>query len=143
MESREFLKKFITAQAEHYETALAEIRAGKKRSHWMWYIFPQLRGLGQSPMAHYYGLTGLDQAKAYLEDPILRKNLVEITGALLRLEQSDPVAIFGSIDSLKLRSCLTLFAQAAPDIPEFSQALEKFYQNRRDPQTLTLLTRGK
>lgn len=133
------LERFVSAQQQSYPTALAEIRQGRKRSHWMWYIFPQLKGLGFSDTARYYGIEDLEEAKAYMRHPSLRQNLIQITQALLKLDQSDPVMILGDIDGKKLRSCMTLFEAAAPEVPEFAQALEKFYYGKRDGRTLSML----
>ena len=135
------LDKFVSAQARDYDTALAEIRSGYKRSHWMWYIFPQLQGLGFSPTAQYYGIRDLEQAKDYMAHPVLGPRLVEISGALLSLPGSNPSAVMGYPDDLKLCSCMTLFELAAPDEPVFGRVLEKYYGGRRDRMTLNLLSR--
>ena len=135
------LDRFRRAQDGDYETALREIRNGRKRSHWMWYIFPQLKGLGFSSTAEYYGVRDLEEARDYMEDPVLSTRLVEISGALLELDSSDPTAVLGYPDDLKLRSCMTLFELAAPDQPVFARVLEKFYGGRRDSRTLSLLGR--
>lgn len=135
------LDKFVSAQARDYDTALAEIRSGYKRSHWMWYIFPQLQGLGFSPTAQYYGIRDLEQAKDYMAHPVLGPRLVEISGALLSLPGSNPSAVMGYPDDLKLCSCMTLFELAAPDEPVFGRVLEKYYGGRRDRMTLNLLGR--
>ena len=135
------LDKFVSAQARDYDTALAEIRSGYKRSHWMWYIFPQLQGLGFSPTAQYYGIRDLEQAKDYMAHPVLGPRLVEISDALLSLPGSNPSAVMGYPDDLKLCSCMTLFELAAPDEPVFGRVLEKYYGGRRDRMTLNLLGR--
>ena len=135
------LDKFVSAQARDYETALAEIRSGYKRSHWMWYIFPQLQGLGFSPTAQYYGIRDLEQAKDYMAHPVLGPRLVEISGVLLALPGSNPSAVMGYPDDLKLCSCMTLFELAAPEEPVFARVLEKYYGGRRDQMTLNLLGR--
>lgn len=135
------LDKFVSAQARDYDTALAEIRSGYKRSHWMWYIFPQLQGLGFSSTAQYYGIRDLEQAKDYMAHPVLGPRLVEISGALLSLPGSNPSAVMGYPDDLKLCSCMTLFELAAPDEPVFGRVLEKYYGGRRDRMTLNLLGR--
>ena len=135
------LDKFVSAQARDYDTALAEIRSGRKRSHWMWYIFPQLQGLGFSPTAQYYGIRDLEQAKDYMAHPVLGPRLVEISGALLALPGSNPSAVMGYPDDLKLCSCMTLFELAAPEEPVFGRVLEKYYGGRRDRMTLNLLGR--
>ncbi|EZP70704.1 hypothetical protein BV96_03001 [Sphingomonas paucimobilis] len=129
------LARFIEAQANVYETALAEIRAGAKRSHWMWFVFPQLRGLGHSPTAHYYGIASLAEARAYLAHPVLGPRYLECVKALQALGGSDPVSIFGSIDAMKLRSSLTLF-EAAGGSPLLDDALERWFDGDRDASTL-------
>ena len=133
------LERFVKAQKYDYDTALREIRGGRKRSHWIWYIFPQLDGLGYSPTAQYYGIRDLEQAKDYMAHPVLGPRLVEISEALLALPSSDPGAVMGYPDDLKLCSCMTLFELAAPDQPVFGKVLDKFYGGRRDPLTLRLL----
>lgn len=137
------LSRFLRAQKEDYETALAEIRAGRKRSHWIWYIFPQLKGLGFSTMADYYGIDGIGEAEAYMKDPVLAARLVEISEALLTLKSSDPGAVMGYPDDMKLRSCMTLFHAAAPEVPVFPKVLEKFFGGRGDERTLRMLRDGK
>ena len=135
------LDKFVSAQARDYACALAEIKSGRKRSHWMWYIFPQLQGLGFSPTAQYYGIRDLEQAMDYMAHPVLGPRLVEISTALLGLDTSSPSAVMGYPDDLKLCSCMTLFELAAPEEPVFGRVLEKFYGGRRDRMTLNLLGR--
>lgn len=132
---------FLTAQAPIYDTVLLELRAGRKQTHWMWFIFPQLRALGRSPTALHYGLDDLAAARAYLADPILGARLVECVTTVLAISHRTAHAIFGSPDDLKFRSCLTLFEAAAPpeQKPLFTAALEKFYAGERDPLTLELL----
>ena len=133
------LEKYLSAQKRDYDDALYEIRGGRKRSHWIWYIFPQLDGLGFSPTAQYYGLQDLEQAKDYFAHPVLGPRLVEISRALLELPGSDPTAVMGYPDDLKLCSCMTLFELAAPEQPVFVRVLEKFYAGHRDRRTLELL----
>lgn len=132
------LSRFIEAQADIYGTALAEIRAGQKRSHWMWFIFPQLRGLGHSPMAHHYGIACVEEACAYLADPVLGPRYLGCVEALQGLPVSDPVVVFGSTDAMKLRSSLTLFEAAEP-LPVFSAALRKWFGGARDETTSRML----
>ena len=132
------LSRFHQAQRRDYAGALAEIRAGRKRSHWIWYIFPQIQGLGYSSMAQYYAIQDLDEARAYLADPVLRERLLEISGALLELEDSDPSRIMGYPDDLKLRSSMTLFALAEPSCPVFTDVLRKFYDGEPDHRTAVL-----
>ncbi|MBQ9686643.1 MAG: DUF1810 domain-containing protein [Oscillospiraceae bacterium] len=133
------LDKFVTAQVRDYDTALREICAGRKRSHWMWYIFPQIQGLGFSSTAQYYGIRDLEQAKDYMEHPVLGPRLLEISEALLALDSSDPTAVMGYPDDLKLCSSMTLFELAAPEQPVFGRVLDKFYGGRRDYRTLEIL----
>ena len=134
------LERFIEMQEELYEIAFHEISHGKKRSHWMWFIFPQLRALGKSQRAIYFGIRDLAEARAYMQNPYLRDNLIAITQALLALNTNDPVAVMGEIDGKKLCSSMTLFEIAAPDVSAFSLVLEKFYRGIRDPKTIALLS---
>ena len=133
------LDRFKKAQEEDYPYALQEIKAGRKRSHWIWYIFPQLKGLGFSSMSEYYGIDGRAEAQAYIADPLLRARLVEISQALLALESNNPTQVMGYPDDLKLKSSMTLFAEVAPDIPVFEQVLQKFFSGEKDSKTLQLL----
>ena len=133
------LQRFAQAQAPVFETVLAELGAGRKRSHWMWFVFPQLRGLGLSSMAEHYGIASLDEARAYLAHPVLGPRLRECCALVQRVAGRSANQILGSPDDLKFRSCLTLFARAAPDEPLFAQALEKYYGGQADPRTLARL----
>lgn len=133
------LDRFVSAQQRDYQQALSELRRGRKESHWMWYVFPQLRGLGHSQYALRYGIATLDEARAYLAHPVLGPRLLECVGALLSLPGCDPVAVLGSVDALKLRSCLTLFCAADKDNQVFDQALHKFHAGLPDERTLALL----
>ena len=133
------LDRFLDAQRGDYAVALAEVRRGRKTSHWMWYIFPQIAGLGQSSTARYYSIRDLEEAREYYAHPVLGQRLREISGALLELRGSDPVAVFGGIDSMKLKSSMTLFAVAAPDDPLFRQVLDKYYGGEQDTLTLRIL----
>ena len=133
------LRRFISAQKQDYLTALEEICRGRKRSHWMWYIFPQLRGLGMSSPSDFYGIESLEEARAFLDDPYLGGNLREISQALLSLDTGDARSVMGSPDDLKLRSSMTLFSLAAPEEPVFKKVLEKFYRGVQDPATLRIL----
>jgi uncharacterized protein (DUF1810 family) len=135
----ENLDRFLKAQEEDYETALSEIRSGHKRSHWIWYIFPQLKGLGFSSTSEYYGINGLSEAKSYMEDKILRTRLIEISEALLTLESSDAENVMGYPDNLKLMSSMTLFAEAAPEEKVFQRVLDKFFGGKKDQRTLKLI----
>ena len=132
------LSRFHKAQQGSYETALAEIRSGRKRSHWIWYIFPQIQGLGFSSTAQYYAIEDLEEAKAYLADPVLRERLLEISNALLALDSCDPSEVMGYPDDLKLRSSMTLFSLADPECTVFRDVLEKYYDGREDPRTIAL-----
>ena len=134
------LGRFVEAQAGCYPRVLAELAAGRKVSHWMWFIFPQLQGLGSSPMARRYALSGLAEARAYLGHPTLGARLRECTGVVLALEGRTAHEIFGSPDDLKLRSCLTLFASASPQERVFGEALAKYFGGESDPLTHRLLT---
>ena len=133
------LDRFKKAQEEDYPYALQEIKAGRKRSHWIWYIFPQLKGLGFSSMSDYYGIDGRAEAQAYIADSILRARLVEISQALFALESINPTQVMGYPDDMKLKSSMTLFAEVAPDIPVFEQVLQKFFSGEKDSKTLQLL----
>ena len=133
------LDRFLDAQRGDYAVALAEVRRGRKTSHWMWYIFPQIAGLGQSSTARYYSIRDLEEAREYYAHPVLGQRLREISGALLDLRGSDPVAVFGGIDSMKLKSSMTLLAVAAPDDPLFQQVLDKYYGGEQDALTLRIL----
>lgn len=133
------LQRFKDAQRNDYEQALQEVKSGRKCTHWMWYIFPQIRGLGMTPISDYYSIRSLREAKDYLKDPVLGARLVEISKALLELNTSDPNAVFGSPDDLKLRSCMTLFERADPQNPVFGDVLDKYYRGERDQRTLEIL----
>ena len=131
------LSKFLKAQEWHYQNALAEIKSGHKVSHWIWYIFPQLKALGKSVTAQNYGIENLDKAKEYLQDKILRERLLEITQALLQLESNDIEYIMGSsIDAVKLRSSMTLFHLAEPTCENFSKVIEKYFGGQLDSKTV-------
>ena len=130
------LERFIEAQEHMYAIALEEIKNGEKRSHWMWYIFPQIRGLGMSSMAHVYGIDGLDEAKAYLAHPTLSARLLEISEALLKHKKKNPEAIFGYTDAMKLRSSMTLFALVSEDDSVFHKVLQQFYNGEMDELTI-------
>lgn len=133
------LERFISAQQDSYAHALREVTAGKKFSHWMWYVFPQLRGLGMSSTAHHYGITGLDEAKAYLEHEILGPRLREICEAALSVKGKTALDIFGRPDDMKLRSCATLFAQISEDGSVFHKILDMYFNGTPDERTLQLL----
>lgn len=133
------LDRFVRAQEQNYSTALAELRAGSKTTHWIWYVLPQLRGLGHSHMAQVYGLTNREEAAAYARHPVLGPRLVECVKAILAHADRSAVEILGEIDAMKFRSCLTLFMEVAPDEPCFRNALDLFYQGQPDTTTLRLL----
>ena len=133
------LDRFVTAHEHMHAAALAEIKNGRKQSHWMWYIFPQLLGLGHSDMAHIYGIVDFAEAKAYLAHPILSAHLIEITEALLLHKNEKIENIFGYIDAMKLRSSMTLFALASEENMLFQQVLDCFYNGIQDTKTLQLL----
>jgi uncharacterized protein (DUF1810 family) len=135
------LQRFVDAQDDlrTYETALAELRAGRKRSHWMWFVLPQLAGLGMSSTAQRFGIRGLAEARAYLAHPVLGARLRDCARALADLDTGDPVAVLGPVDALKLRSSMTLFARAGPGEPVFRQVLEQYYDGAEDPATVSLL----
>ena len=138
-ENDEFnLERFVLAQRNTYSRALSEIERGRKTSHWMWFIFPQVRGLGRSYESQLYGLDGLDEARAYLSHETLGSRLKECVTVLLRVENRTALEIFGSIDEMKLRSSLTLF-EAASEEPVFGSALKKFFNRELDQKTLKIL----
>ena len=133
------IERFVRAQdGGAYEQALAEIRAGRKRSHWIWFLFPQARGLGRSPMAERYGIASRAELDAYVNHPLLRARLTEISHALLALPESDPIAVLGDIDALKVRSSMTLFELTGAD-PVFGAVLDKYYAGNRDKLTLRIV----
>jgi uncharacterized protein (DUF1810 family) len=133
------LQRFVEAQAPVYDEVRRELKAGRKQSHWMWFIFPQIAGLGQSPMSIRFAIASLDEAKAYLAHPILGARLRECAGLTLDVEGRSARDIFGSIDEMKFRSSMTLFAQAAPDEDLFPRCLDKYFAGGRDPATLARL----
>lgn len=134
------LERFVAGQEPMFAAALAELRAGRKRSHWMWFIFPQLRGLGVSSTATFYGIGSLDEARAYLAHPVLGPRLVLCTETVLATKSRTLREIFGSPDDMKFRSCMTLFARASETNDDvFSQALDRFCEGRADERTLSLL----
>ena len=132
------LDRFIKAQERDYNTALEEIKLGHKQSHWMWYIFPQLKGLGYSEMAQYYAIQDIEEAKAYVDNEYLYNNLIEICKELLKLQSDDILDILGYPDNLKLCSSMTLFHLVKPDEDVFKQILEKYYDGKQDSKTINL-----
>ena len=135
------LDRFVLAQERNYADAEREIAQGRKVSHWMWYVFPQLRGLGRSNFAQLYGLVGAEEAEAYLAHPVLGPRLVHMMGLMLTHEGQAPEGILGGIDAMKLRSSATLFAELPDADPVFQQVLDAFYDGRRCDRTLALLGR--
>jgi len=133
------LNRFLLAQENAYPAALSEIRAGRKRSHWMWFIFPQLKGLGYSSNAVFYGIDGLEEATAYLQDPVLGARLIGISRVLLDLPGSDARAVMGSPDDMKLRSSMTLFARVPGADPVFEAVIRKYFGGEEDAKTVALV----
>ena len=132
------LDRFVEAQTLSYKTALAEIQRGAKRAHWMWYIFPQIAGPGQSSTARHFAIRSADEARAYLDHPLLGPRYVECVAALQDLPTSDPVAVFGDLDAVKLRSSLTLFEAVRPN-SLLAAAIDRWFHGQRDVATLALL----
>jgi uncharacterized protein (DUF1810 family) len=137
------LDRFVQAQSSTYDVALAEITRGLKRSHWMWYIFPQFAGLGVSSTSRRYAIKSVDEAKAYLSHPILGPRLIRCAQAALAVKMLTAHQIFGSPDDMKLRSCATLFASVSPEGSVFHQLLDRYFDGKPDQQTLTLLQSGR
>lgn len=135
----ENLQRFKDAQDRDYDTALSEIQSGRKRSHWMWYIYPQIAGLGSTDISRFYAIKDIKEATDYLMDQELGTRLVNICKALLLLETNNALEVFGSPDNLKLKSSMTLFDAVPVTFPVFAQVLDKFYNGERDGRTLELL----
>ena len=133
------LQRFVDAQRDSYDTALAELRDGSKRSHWMWFVFPQVAGLGRSATAQHFAISGLDEARAYLAHPVLGPRLVECAQALVDLGGTDPVAVLGPVDAQKLRSSMTLFAHADPEQLVFRAVLDRYFGDTEDDATTARL----
>jgi uncharacterized protein (DUF1810 family) len=136
------LDRFLKAQDDAYTDALDELRAGRKRSHWIWFVFPQIAGLGHSPTAQYYAIKSLDEARAYLTHPILGARLHECLKVLQLLDTTDARTVFGDLDAMKFRSSLTLFAEANPGDAIVEAALERWFGGEKDEKTLQLLRRN-
>ena len=134
------LERFVQAQADSYARALRDIKSGRKTSHWMWYIFPQLSGLGHSQTARYYAIRDRAEAEAYLAHPVLGKRLLEISSELLKLESSDATVVMGWPDDLKLKSSMTLFSLVSRE-PVFRQVLEKYFRGEADAYTVQAISR--
>jgi uncharacterized protein (DUF1810 family) len=132
------LRRFVAAQdtGGTYDSAFAELRAGRKRGHWMWFVFPQIAGLGRSEMSRHYAISGPPEARAYLDHPVLGQRLLACASALLGLPGTDPVEVLGPVDAQKLKSCMTLFAHAAPESSVFTQVLDKFFAGDLDEATI-------
>lgn len=133
------LDRFLIAQQNYYHDAYTELKAGKKRSHWMWFIFPQIRGLGYSDMAKYYAIESREEAENYITDPTIGHNLIEISTVLLEIKDNDAKKVMGEPDDRKLQSCMTLFSTVAPEIDVFEKVLQKFYGGVKDSKTLEIL----
>jgi len=139
MEQETGLQRFVDAQERDYPIALSEIKTGRKQSHWMWYIFPQISGLGFSETARYYAIRNRNEAESYLRHPVLGKRLKEISSVLTSLPENNAHNIFGSPDDLKLRSCMTLFSMVPGADPVFQQVLDKFFAGAGDEKTMRLI----
>jgi uncharacterized protein (DUF1810 family) len=137
------LQRFVDAQDPAYDTVLAELRGGAKRSHWIWFVFPQLRGLGRSPTAAHYGIASLDEARAYLAHDVLGPRLAECTRLVLAIDGRSVEDIFGWPDNLKVRSSMTLFTHATDDNADFRGVLDKFYGGEEDPATVERLSQAR
>jgi len=133
------LRRFVLAQEGVYEAAVDELRAGRKTSHWMWFVFPQIAGLGRSAMAQTYAIASLAEAEAYLAHPVLGPRLLECTGILTQLAGRSAGEIFGPVDAQKLKSSMTLFAHAAPNVPQFRDVLKQYFDGADDVETLRRL----
>jgi len=133
------LQRFVDAQEQVFSNVLAELKRGRKYGHWIWFIFPQLKGLGRSSTSEFYGISSLHEAKAYLQHPVLGPRLLQCTKLLTDIKGSDAEEFFGEVDALKFRSCMTLFAAADPSQPVFAQALENYFGGESDPLTISYL----
>ena len=133
------LSRFLEAHERDYQSALNELRAGNKQTHWMWYIFPQIAGLGRSSMSQFYSIADLNEARAYLENPVLGAHTLELCQVLLALDTNNPVEVFHWLDTLKFKSCMTLFEKADPNQKVFGMLLDKFFGGKRDRGTLERL----
>jgi uncharacterized protein (DUF1810 family) len=136
------LGRFISAQDPVMQDVLSELRAGRKASHWMWFVFPQIQGLGSSHTARHYAIASREEARAYHEHPVLGARLRECTRLVLNIEGRSPEQIFGYPDDLKFRSCMTFFAQVAPEEPMYRESLVKYFGGEPDPRTLQILSTG-
>ncbi len=136
------LERFIDAQEQDFQVALSEIKNGRKRSHWMWYIFPQIEGLGFSATSKFYAIKDIDEAAAFLKHPVLGSRLILICNELLKLESNNANKIFGSPDDLKLKSSMTLFSSLHDTNPVFNLVLEKFFKSVKDDKTMSIISNG-
>jgi uncharacterized protein (DUF1810 family) len=134
------LTRFMEAQERDYQTAFAEVKKGKKRSHWMWYIFPQIEGLGISEISQFYAIKDIQEAESYLKHPVLGSRLIRICKELLKQDVSDANLIFGSPDDMKLKSCMTLFASLENTDEVFQEVLNKYFKGAKDDKTLSIIT---
>ncbi|GAB2533183.1 DUF1810 domain-containing protein [Spirosoma aerophilum] len=141
MPTENTLKRFLDAQEANYTDALAEIKRGKKQTHWMWYVFPQITGLGFSETAKYYSIHDLAEANAYFAHPLLGKRLIDISEAMLAIDGKTANQVLGSPDDMKLQSCMTLFGSLPNTDPVFQAVLEKFYNGKKDQKTIEILNR--
>ena len=135
------LERFIKAQTNTYKIAMSEIKNGKKRTHWMWFVFPQLRGLGMSSISRYYGIEGIEEARAYLEHSVLSGRLYEACNELIKHHGKSALEIFGDIDEMKLKSSMTLFALTSEDYTIFDEVLEHFFSGEMDEVTVRLINK--
>ena len=135
------VNRFVKAHDKSYENALQEIKNGRKKSHWMWYIFPQIQGLGMSETSIFYAIRNIEEARAYMDDKILRSHMLEICEALVGLEESDASRIFGYPDYMKLHSSMTLFCESNPEYEVFQKILNKFFDGGRDEKTMGMIGR--
>ncbi|HXR84191.1 MAG TPA: DUF1810 domain-containing protein [Hanamia sp.] len=143
MDSLNNLNRFLKAQQRHYPIALSEIKNGKKQSHWVWYIFPQIQGLGFSETSKFYAIKNIQEAQEFLKDPVLGQRLIEICNELMKLKTNDAYKIFGSPDDTKLRSSMTLFSSLENTDPVFQKVLDKFFDGKKDEKTLKIITEEK
>lgn len=137
--SEKKLERFVQAQEKSYQDALAELKSGRKRSHWMWYVFPQIKGLGFSEMARFYAIEDIKEAEDYLAHPVLGKRLIEITQVLIELNEDDANKVFGYPDDMKLKSSMTLFANINRTDPVFLQVIYKYFHGKQDVATLRII----
>ncbi|KQR71217.1 DUF1810 domain-containing protein [Pedobacter sp. Leaf176] len=137
--SEKKLERFVQAQEKSYQDALAELKSGRKRSHWMWYVFPQIKGLGFSEMARFYAIEDIKEAEDYLAHPVLGKRLIEITQVLIELNEDDANKVFGYPDDMKLKSSMTLFANINRTDPVFLQVIDKYFHGKQDVATLRII----